>query len=139
MASARGHELIEHTADVGLHVWAPTLNELFEEAAIGLIAVMGDASGVSVKCEEISIAAPDLASLFVDWLSEVLFRFEAREIAPTVVRVRVEDEQRLSATIEGPSTEVFSEHGPAVKAVTYHALELGTSENGFEARVYLDV
>lgn len=140
MASRRGHELIEHTADVGLRVWAPTLDELFEEAALGLIAVMGEGSGASNKREEISIHAPDLGSLFVDWLSEVLFRFEAREIVPSVVRVHVEDDTtRLSATIEGPSSEGFREHGPAVKAVTYHALEIGPSSDGFDARVYLDV
>ena len=139
MASGRGHELIEHTADVGLRVWAPTLEALFEEAALGLVAVMGKGSGASNNREEISIDAPDLGSLFVDWLSEVLFRFEAREIVPSVVRVHVEDDKRLSATIEGQSTEGFREHGPAVKAVTYHGLEVGPSSDTFEARVYLDV
>jgi len=136
---SRGHELIEHTADVGLHVWAPTMDELFEESAMGLIAVMGEVSGASSKREEVSIEAPDLQGLFVDWLSEVLFLFEAREIVPRAVRVHVEDDKRLAATIEGPSTEAFMEQGPAVKAVTYHGLEIGPSPKGFEARVYLDV
>jgi SHS2 domain-containing protein len=139
VASARGHELIEHTADVGLHVWAPTLDELFEEAANGLIAVMGEGSGEMTKREEIALEAPDLGSLFVDWLSEVLFLFEAREVLPSIIRVHVEDDTRLSATIEGPSTEGFREQGPAVKAVTYHGLEIGPSNDRFEARVYLDV
>jgi SHS2 domain-containing protein len=135
----RGYELIEHTADVGLHVWAPTLDELFAEAAVALVSVMGEGSGPPTKREEFSIEAPDLEGLFVDWLSEVLFRFEAREIVPSVVRVHVEDDKRLSATIEGPSTEGFVEQGPAVKAVTYHGLEVGQTSGTFEARVYLDV
>jgi protein archease len=132
----RGHELLEHTADVGLRVWAPTLDELFAEAAIGLIDVMGTADGPLDRRERVELEAPDLEALFVDWLSEVLFLFEARDIVPQHVDVTVEREPwKLHATIEGPSAEHFEQNGPAVKAVTYHGLEV--TEN--EARVYLDV
>ena len=87
--SARGHELVEHTADVGLHVWAPTLEAVFAEAAIGLVGVMGHGEG-SPADEDVEIDAPDLDALFVDWLSEVLFLFEARAMVPTDVRVRID-------------------------------------------------
>ena len=131
----RGHELIEHTADVGLRVWGPSLSDVFAEAAIALIAIMGTAKGAEVR-EEVAIDAPDLEALFVDWLSEVLFLFEAREVVPRDVRVGI-DRQRpaLMATIEGVKAETFEQEGPAVKAVTYHGLELSDTE----AIVYLDV
>jgi SHS2 domain-containing protein len=132
----RGHELLEHTADVGLRIWAPTLDELFAEAAIGLIDVMGTAEGPAGKRETVTLEAPDLDALFVDWLSEVLFLFEARNIVPQRVDVNVDRATwKLHATIAGPSTEHFEQRGPAVKAVTYHGLQV--TEN--EARVYLDV
>jgi SHS2 domain-containing protein len=138
--SSRGHELIEHTADVGLRVWSPMLDELFAESAIGLVDVMGTASGPLVKSEAVSIEAPDLEGLLVDWLSEVLFLFEAHEIVPADVRVHVADDRKsLQASIEGPSTDAFRDHGPAVKAVTYHGLEIEPVGEGYEARVYLDV
>ena len=132
---ARGHELVEHTADVGLRVWGPSLEDMFAEAAVGLIRVMGRATGPSVV-ERVELEAPDMDALFVDWLSEVLFLFEAREVFPSDVRVRIDrDPPTLSATIEGVRAERFVQEGPAVKAVTYHGLQL----TDHEAVVYLDV
>jgi SHS2 domain-containing protein len=133
--ASRGHELIEHTADLGLRVWAPTLEDVFAEAAVGLVAVMGRGQGPVVE-ETVELTAPDLDALFVDWLSEVLFLFDAREVVPADVRVRIDRESRsLSATIEGVRATSFVQDGPAVKAVTYHGLEL----SDHEAVVYLDV
>jgi SHS2 domain-containing protein len=130
-----GFELVEHTADEGLHVWAPTLEELFAEAAVGLIRIMGTASGPSVT-EEAAVEATDLDSLFIDWLSEVLFLFEAREVVPQRVRVAIDRANwSLRGTIDGVKAERFEQEGPAVKAITYHGLDV----NETEATVYLDV
>jgi SHS2 domain-containing protein len=133
--SARGHELVEHTADVGLRAWGPGLEDVFAEAAIGLVRTMGRGEGPSVR-EDVTLDAPDLDALFVDWLSEVLFLFEARGVVPAGVRVRIDrDACSLSASIDGVRAESFVQEGPAVKAVTYHGLELSDTE----AVVYLDV
>ncbi len=130
-----GHELVEHTADVGLRVWARSLDDVFAEAAIGLVRVMGTAQGEPLS-EHVSLEANDLEALFVDWLSEVLFLFEARKVVPTDVRVRIDRERcSLDATIGGVRAESFVQEGPAVKAVTFHGLELDETH----AIVYLDV
>jgi SHS2 domain-containing protein len=135
---ARGHELIEHTADVGLRIWAPTLDELFEEAAVALIDVMGRSPDPDDRKERVVLDAPDLDALFVDWLSEILFLFDARGFATRSARVATQTEPtRLEATLSGSGD--FEQHGPAVKAVTYHGLEVGETDSGYEARVYLDV
>jgi SHS2 domain-containing protein len=137
---ARGHELLEHTADVGLRVWAPTLEELFAEAAVGLVDVMGSATAGPGRRERVRIEAPDLHALLVDWLSEVLFLFEARGFVPIAASVRLRSEPwRLDATLDGVGAEGFEQHGPAVKAVTYHGLEVQERPGRCEARVYLDV
>ena len=94
---------------------------------------MGTATGEDAQ-EQISLDAPDRESLFVDWLSEVLFLFEAREFVPREVTVKI-DGSRLEATLDGVKATSFQQTGPAVKAVTYHGLEL-TDNN---ARVYVDV
>jgi SHS2 domain-containing protein len=133
--AGRGHELIEHTADVGLRIWAPTLEDVFAEAAIGLVGVMGTADGDPVS-ERVTLESTDLDALFVDWLSEVLFLFEARKIVPLDVRVGIDREHcSLDATIDGVRVTMFDEHGPAVKAVTFHGLRVAEGE----ATVYLDV
>lgn len=138
--SPRGHEPIEHTADVGLRVWAPSLEELFAEAAIGLMDVMGSPSRPADRSEHTTLEAPDLDALFVDWLSEALFLFEAREFVTCDADVSVErDPWRVEATLRGADAEAFRQHGPGVKAVTYHGLRIEERRQGWEGRVYLDV
>ncbi|MGH2759934.1 MAG: archease [Actinomycetota bacterium] len=138
--ATRGHELIEHTADVGLRVWAPTLGELFAEAAVALVDVMGATAAPPERTEEVRMDAPDLDALFVDWLSEVLFLFDARGFVTCAADVRVSsDPWLLDATLEGAGARSFVAHGPAVKAVTYHGLEVESTAVGYQARVYLDV
>lgn len=132
---SRGHELIEHTADVGLRVWAPNLEELFAEAAVALIATMGAAEGDPVT-QRVEVESTDVEGLLVDWLSEVLYLFEAKEIVPMKVSVGIDREHwSLDATIHGVRVMRFHQQGPAVKAITFHALEVSETE----LKVYLDV
>ena len=132
--------MIEHTADVGLEIWAPDLDELFAEAAVALVAVMGSPAAHTGTATKVTLEAPDLDALMVDWLSEILFLFEARELVPVGARVQVwKQPWRVNAVIDGVGAEGFRQEGPAVKAVTYHGLEVKQTSAGYEARVYLDV
>jgi SHS2 domain-containing protein len=114
-------------------VWAPTREELFAEAARALIALMGEGRGPRAH-EVVALEAPDADALFVDWLSEILFLFEARRFVPDEIEL-VLDGMRLRASMNGKVAESFAQTGPAVKAVTYHGLQLTETD----ARVYLDV
>lgn len=119
-------------------MWAPDAPGLFEQAALGLIALMGTPAGESTRREEIHLEAPDGVALLVDWLSEVLFLFDARSFVPLRVRAHV-SEWRIDATLDGGDAAGFEQGGAAVKAVTYHDANLERTPSGFEARVYLDV
>ena len=140
-----GYELIEHTADVGLDVWASDLDGLFAEAARALIAVMGRGTGPDADTVHVDIDAPDLDALLVDWLSEVLYLFEVKGVVARDVSVSVSrseppgDGWRLSADVSGTDAGAFVQEGPAVKAVTYHAISVTADASGAKARVYLDV
>jgi SHS2 domain-containing protein len=139
-APDRGYETLEHTADVGLRAWGPDLAAVFEQAAMALIAIMGQASGPATRHEDVTLEAPDGVALLVEWLSEVVFLFEARTFVPLRIDADVEAEPwRVRAAIDGCDAESFEQNGPAVKAVTYHEAELARSSSGYEARVYLDV
>lgn len=136
----RGFEILEHTADAGLRVWAPDLPALFAEGGLGLMAVMGEASGDDTRSQTVDIESADLEALFADWLSELIFLFETRDVVPLRFDVEVgEDPWRVHATVRGPGTSAFEQTGAAVKAVTYHELYVRPTSAGFEARVYLDV
>ena len=138
MPPDRGYEVLEHTADVGLRVWGPDLSAVFEQAALGLIGIMGEGRGPVTRHERISLEAPDEVALLVDWLSEVLFLFDARGLVPRKIDVSV-DATRVRAIIGGGDADRFEQSGPAVKAVTYHDALVRPTSDGYEARVYLDV
>ena len=40
-SSERGHELLEHTADIGIRAWGRRLEDAFEEAAVVVADILG--------------------------------------------------------------------------------------------------
>lgn len=138
-------EPLEHTADAGIAVRAGTLGELFAEAAYGLCAAITDPSAVACRQRDaVTVAAPDLEQLMVDWLGELLYRFETARTLPARAEVAVEGDAaagwRLTGRVEG---EVFDpERHPlrvAVKAITYHGLSVEPTGDGWRATVIFDI
>ncbi len=75
------YEYLEHTADIKFLAYGKTLEEVFENAALAMFNVMIDTGKVSGEtAKEIFLKSPDLESLLVDWLSELLYLFEVDEI-----------------------------------------------------------
>ena len=55
------HEILQHTADVRLHVTASTLEELFADALRGLMAVMHSTTAGDIDTVQIEVDAAQLA------------------------------------------------------------------------------
>ena len=92
--------------------------------------------------EHISVEGPELDLLLVDWLSELLFRFETRGflVARATVELITADVYRLGARIEGEPLD--AERHPMkvlLKAVTYHGLEVREEPGGWSATVIFDI
>jgi SHS2 domain-containing protein len=135
-------EIVEHTADMGLRAAAGSLGELFAEAARGLyLLILEDPGTVEVRqSTTIALAAGSLDDLFFDWLSELLYLFDARHLVLSRFDVRVEGMQ-LQAEVGGEILDP-DRHRVAreVKAVTYHHLEVKqTPAGGWEATVIVDI
>jgi SHS2 domain-containing protein len=134
-------EMIEHTADVGLRVTAGDLNGLFAEAGRGFFWLIVENLDEVLPVQEITVEldAPDLEALFLDWLSELLFRFETEYIVLKEFKVEVKG-TRLQATARGEplDTERHEVH-LNIKAVTYHALRVEQTDDGWVAEVILDI
>ena len=139
------YEVLEHTADIGIVAYGRDLPELFAAAAMGLSALMVDLDTVQEQlCRRLALAAPvwgDYEGLLVDWLSELVYLFDAEHLLFRRYAVDAVNEQGLRATAWGepvdPARHVL---GTAIKAVTYHALEVRQLEDGtWQARVILDV
>src|SRR5437667_8422296 len=79
---------IEHTADLGLEVEAPSLPLLFERAGLGMLALMIDLAAVEPRERiAIALAAEDREALLHDWLQHLLVRLQARPFAVSELAV----------------------------------------------------
>lgn len=133
-----GFEIIEHTADVGILAAGADLKETFEQTALGLLEIVGVFDPGVGDPIEIELEANDPGALLVDWLNELLFIIDARDRLFNAVHIDSIDEHHLNAHVE-TSPRGDEPTGTAVKAATYHQLEVVRQRGGWRARVYLDV
>lgn len=137
-------ERLDHTGDIGLRVTAGSASALFEEAARALTAIMCEPGSIRARTRrEVHLEAPALDLLLVDWLNELLYRFEVDRLLVHSARVRLthgQDTVQLEATVRGET------YDPAVhplntllKAVTYHGLELEETPEHWRASMIVDI
>jgi len=138
MTSQPTHWFEEHTGEVQLHLVAPTLGQLFEEAPKALAELMVEqlAEGPAPSVELVKLSAPDREALIVEWLNELIFRSETQQKIYGEARILRLSDTELEAEIRGKTPERL---GTAVKAATYHRLKIVSQENGYAATVILDV
>ena len=132
------YQIIEHTADVGIRVTGPDMETFFLDAARGMFGVISDEpfEGWDTT-HEVSLKAPDIETLLVDWLSELLYLFEVKKLFFSGATFKLLDEHCLQAMISGVNFS-GAVTGTEIKAVTYHQLEV-RRDAGFEAVVYFDL
>ncbi len=133
-----GHEVLEHTADIGIRAWGATVEEVFVESARALTEIVGIA--VADADDEVVVHADgaDRAGALVDFLGGLLLLWESEGVGVSTVRIDDMGERTVTATL-GVSRARAGSGGNAVKAVTYHALSLSEEPGSCEAIVYLDV
>lgn len=129
-----------HTSEVRIRVEGTDLAELFEEAGYALAEVMLGESPpeppAGAEEEHVTLDAADTEALLVDWLNELISRSDMKKRVYTHVVVDALAERKLHARIRGFTPEVLK---TAVKAATFHGLEIREHEDRFIAFVVLDV
>lgn len=162
-----GFELIEHTADVGVHAWGPRREDVFAQAARGMLSLVVDEATVSGRERYVvEVEAVDLELLLAAWLNELLYFVEGRGV---VFSGEFEIELREPAVPGGGASNVpgaprgGGEGGEgakvalralaagepfdrgrhavrgAVKAATLHRLAMRCVPGGWEGSALLDV
>ena len=131
-------EEIEHTADVGLRVRGATLAELFANAARGMLALVlgSETAAQEQECIAIELTAPDVETLLVDWLSELVYLMEDGSFIASGVEVFEVAAGTLRAEATGGTDASLHKH---IKAVTYHDLSIEKTRGGYQATVVFDV
>jgi SHS2 domain-containing protein len=123
------YDLINHTADVGVKAYGKTVAQAFEHAAKAMFDIITDSSRVrSVGEYDITLEAPDLEQLLVDWLSKLLFLNGAKNLVFGRFEVTIQGTS-LKAHVCGEQYDTKKHKmGEEVKAVTYHMLEVHQAE-----------
>ncbi len=125
------YKFIGHTADVRLKIEAGTAQGLFEAAIEGMANLMKKGFCRRKKGrvfeEEISVSSPDMTSLLIDFMAEVLSRSQIKHLI--FDRVEFEDftELHLKAKIFGEKAEAWEKD---IKAVTYHEADIKKDKDG---------
>ena len=134
-------EIFEHTADIGLRVFADTLPELLIEAGRGLMGLMVENAPTAQPQIAIPITLPGRhhEELLADWLSELLYLFEVRHLVLCDFNVELTPEG-LHGTVKGETLDQ-QRHRIAheVKAVTYHRLSVQQINGQWVAEVIFDI
>lgn len=139
MTSPARHAFEEHTGELRMSLSAPTLEELFAEAARALAeATLGDRPlpvGEG-EPERVAVEGRDREALLVAFLDELVFRMETSGRVYPEVQVERVGARAMTATIRGAPV---ADLRPLVKAATYHDLSIRGGNDGFSCTVVLDV
>ena len=143
-------ELVEHTADLQLHVYGDSLAQLFKHALIGMFqSIEPHAKGCYKKnqrvvCPELPIKrqvrlqAADQESLLVDFLSHALYLSDVNDEAYLDVDIETISQTTLQATLKGVA--IIGMEVVEIKAVTYHDLTVKQRDDGsWFANVVFDI
>jgi SHS2 domain-containing protein len=144
-SQGKQYKYLDHTADIKFQAYGKTREEVFENAALAMFNVIIDTEKVSGDtAREIIIKSPDLESLLVDWLSELLYVFEVDEIVFREFRVdKIKEENgEYSIAAQALGEKYYPESHPfetEIKAVTYNQLEITKDADGWKAQIVVDI
>ncbi len=138
------YEFTSHTADVAVELSADSREALFAEALRAFTDTVTDPETVE-PAEEHALAAEagDLESLLVEWLSELVYRFDVDGLLFRDAEVRIEETEdgyRLTARAGGEAYDA-DRHAleVQVKGVTYHELRVERRDGEWFGRVVFDI
>jgi len=134
------YELIDHTADFGIRVFGKNLESLYENAAYALFDLITEINRLYRNHTlHLTIEGEDRADLMVNWLRELLYLWNGREMLVSEASVHMVSETCFQAEIcydryEKSRHEIKNE----IKAVTYHKLDVKKEADGWAGEIIFD-
>jgi SHS2 domain-containing protein len=138
-------KFLDHVSDALVEAYGHDVKEAFENVALAMFEVMTDTKTVEpTTMNDITVEAGDLQGLLYSWLEELLIRFETEGILFSKFNV-----SRMEKTAKGYRLEAKAwgeaynpEKHPsrtAIKAVTYHLMEVEEEKGKARVRVLFDL
>jgi SHS2 domain-containing protein len=135
------YRTIEHTADIGIEVRAPTCSGVFVRSALALFDLMVgvDSIGRGLK-RPIRVEGDNLEELLVAWLNDLLYIYAVDGLVFSGFADISLTDRSFSATGLGeafrPERHIVASE---IKAATYHGISVMPEGSGWKARVIFDV
>lgn len=143
MRHYRDFEFIEHTADLKFRAYGKSLEDCFQNSARAMVSAISNPESIEGKClKKIMLEAETPEILLHDFLSELLFLFETRDMLFKEFQVSIKENRgyKLKAELKG---ERFNpkkhEIKTEIKAVTYHEMLIEERDNVWVAQVLCDI
>jgi SHS2 domain-containing protein len=133
-------EHFAHQSDIGIRAQAESLGGAFEDAAVGLTAIVTDPSSVTpAQTVNIECLGEDDEDLFFKWMSKIIFEMDVRKILFGRYEVKIHN-LKLSAVAWGEKVN-FEKHSPAVepKAITLNQLCVKKENDKWIVQCVIDV
>jgi SHS2 domain-containing protein len=134
-----GHELVDHTSEVTLRLWAPTFPALVAEATrafADLVPPDRRSADAGDAVLELSVEARDRAAGLVGWLNEIIYLCEVEQWLAVDAEVTECDSGELRVRARGVRLD---EPFVLVKAATLHNAIVREGSRGVEGEVTIDV
>jgi len=138
-------EWVEHPSDIGFRAYGKNLAEAFENAALAFFEVMIDMSKVRPRKEvKVELEAEDEKALLYDWLERFLYLRDADGLVMSKFKVeelkRSDGGFRIKAKAWGEKFDPKKhESKVAIKAVTYHMMEIKHRKNKCSVQAVVDI
>jgi len=130
-----GFQFHEHTADITVECWAPSLELAFAEAALATFEVIMDTSTVEPKePTSISVSGFDLSELLVEWIGNIIALIDLEYRFYSMFEVQNLKKNKEGYVLDGIAwgEEIDLEKHTTrteVKAMTYADLRIDTEDN----------
>jgi SHS2 domain-containing protein len=140
-----GYTHMEHTADEIVVATGRTLEEAFENAAIGVYEVITDTSKVKpARRVDVRVRGDDLENLLYRWIEELLIITDSEGLVFSIARVcRIQKENdgySLDGAVWGePFDPERHEHRTIVKAMTYAQMEIRKEGDCWRLQFVVDI
>jgi SHS2 domain-containing protein len=133
------YEELDHTADIRLRVRSPTLDSLFGETAMAMMAIVYGESRPGKEERTIEIGAENTVDLLIDFLSEVLFLSEVEYLVFSSINVNIAGSS-LRASLKGePFDPERHRGGTEIKGISYSGLKIVKEDEGYVLDILFDV
>ncbi|CAF3449767.1 unnamed protein product [Rotaria socialis] len=139
------YEYLDNTADIQIHSWGDSIEESFEQAAMGMFAYMTDTDLIENRdMKQIDIRADgDLQNLLFKFLCEWLEVYGTEDyFIPRKIEINLFDRNELRIIARGYG-ELFdlSRHtqGTEVKAITYSNMQIHEEASTHDVYVIVDI